>query len=149
MSLKESLRHLWADRRRVGFWWVVGVGFTLLNIPVLYLLVDLLTIPLGAATLIAGEAGLLARFLVNDRWVFGQLRPTPRQLWQYHVAAAGGFAIWWVATNILSRIGMHYLVAALAATGASVMWSMVTNFLWVWRHRSSDRPALAEPPANN
>jgi len=133
--MKRHVERLWADRRRLGYWWIVGTAFTLLNIPVLYVLVDLAGVPLAAATLIAGEAGLLARFLVNDRWVFGHRRPTRQRLWQYHLAAAGGFVIWWSATNLLSRTGIHYLAAALLATGASVLWSVATNFLWVWCHK--------------
>ena len=124
-------------------WWLVGIVFTLLNIPILYVLVDVAHIPLMIATVLAGETGLLARFLVNDRWVFGQLRPTWLRLWQYHVAAAGGFAIWWTATNVFSRLGVHYLVAALAATGCSVGASILTNFLWVWRHRGLE-PATGD-----
>jgi dolichol-phosphate mannosyltransferase len=133
--MKRHVERLWADRRRLGYWWIVGTAFTLLNLPVLYVLVDLMGVPLAVATLVAGEAGLLARFLVNDRWVFGHRRPTRRRLWQYHLAVAGGFVIWWSATNLLSRTGIHYLVAALLATGASVMLSVATNFLWVWCHK--------------
>jgi putative flippase GtrA len=147
--MKRHVERLWADRRRLGYWWIVGTAFTLLNIPVLYVLVDLAGVPLAAATLIAGEAGLLARFLVNDRWVFGERRPTWRRLGQYHVAVAVSFVIWWSATNVLSRAGIHYLAASLLATGASVAWSLVTNFLWVWRHNASARSTLAEDTANN
>jgi putative flippase GtrA len=143
------LASLWADRRRVGYWWIVGLAFTLLNVPVLYLLVDVIAIPLATATLVAGEAGLLARFLVNDRWVFGHRRPTLLRLWQYHAAAAGGFVIWWVATNVLSRGGLYYLAAALLATGASVAWSMATNFLWVWRRKPSRCESLGGEPDNS
>jgi putative flippase GtrA len=82
VSLTELVAPLWSDRRRLAYWWVVGGAFTLLNIPVLYLLVEVLATSLPVATLIAGEAGLLARFLVNDRWVFGRRRPTWGRLWQ-------------------------------------------------------------------
>jgi len=143
---KNVLARLWADRRRLGYWWIVGMAFTLLNLPTLYLLVDVLAVPLAAATLMAGEAGLLARFLVNDRWVFGEQRPTLQRLGQYHLAVAGGFVIWWTATNTLSRFGIHYLLAALLGTGASVAWSMVTNFLWVWRRQLHGNQTAVNPP---
>ena len=144
MRIGQSLSSLWANRQRITRWWTVGLGFTFLNIPILYVLVDVLAIPLAAATVLAGEAGLLVRFLVNDRWVFQEQRPTWHRLWQYHVAAAGGFVIWWSATNLLSRSGIHYLVASLLATAFSVAWSMGTNFLWVWRHQRTSHTAVAE-----
>ena len=147
--MKRHVERLWADRRRLGYWWIVGTAFTLLNIPVLYVLVDIAGVPLAAATLFAGEAGLLARFLVNDRWVFGERRPTWQRLAQYHVAVAVSFVIWWTATNVLSWAGIYYLAAALLATGASVILSLVTNFLWIWRDKPSGHPALAQDPGNN
>lgn len=150
MSPFRGLRRIWADRRRVGRWWAVGVGFTFLNIPVLYSLVEILAVPLAIATVVAGEAGLLVRFLVNDRWVFNEQRPTWGRLGQYHVAVGGGFLIWWSATNFFSAWGVHYLVASLLATGISVAWSMFTNFLWVWRHQPVPEGAVAgtERPAS-
>src|SRR5687768_7938507 len=36
---------------RMTRWWVVGVAFTLLNIPILYVLVDVVRIPLTLATI--------------------------------------------------------------------------------------------------
>ena len=128
-----------SGRLRIVRWWTVGSIFTVLNIPILYVLVDIVGVPLAVATLVAGEAGLLARFVVNDRWVFQEKHPTVRRLWQYHVACAGGFVIWWSATNIIPRWGVHYLAASLLATGCSVGWSMLTNFLWVWRYQPASR----------
>jgi putative flippase GtrA len=132
-SLRRNIRTFCTSR--LARWWVCGIAFTLLNVPILYLLVEIAAVPLGLATLIAGEAGLLVRFLVNDRWVFQEARPTWRRLGQYHVAVAASFVIWWGATNLLSHAGVHYIIASLLATGASVVWSMATNFLWVWRHQ--------------
>jgi hypothetical protein len=58
-------------------------------------------------------------------------------------AAAGGFLIWWSATNFLSAWGVHYLMASLLATGVSVAWSMFTNFLWIWRHQPIPEGVIA------
>src|SRR5437867_3032653 len=66
MSFADHVLVVWADRHRVARWWVVGLVFTVLNIPVIYFLVDVLLLPLAAATVIAGEIGLLARFLESD-----------------------------------------------------------------------------------
>jgi putative flippase GtrA len=119
----------------VGRWWAVGLVFLVLNIPLLYVLRDGLALPLWLATLIGGEIGTLARFLVNDRWVFGNRRPTWRRAVQYHAAVASSFGIWWAVTNALAQVGIHYLVANIGGQAISVGWSMLTNFGWIWRRR--------------
>ena len=116
-------------------WWIVGALFTLVNLPGLYILHDQLNLPLPAASLIAGEFGTLLRFLAIDRWVFGHPAPNLQRLWQYHIAVASSFAIWWAVTNLLPNWGVSYLLASIAGTACSVGWSMLTNFRWIWRRR--------------
>lgn len=123
-------------------WLAVGFVFLAWGLGVLYLLKDRLGLPLMAATLVTAETGSLLRFLVNDRWVFGRRRSTWRRLWQYHVANAGSFVIWWGVSNALPPLGVHYLLAAVAATACSVGFSLLTNFLWIWRRRRPGSPSL-------
>jgi putative flippase GtrA len=127
------------SRRSVGRWWIVGLTFFFVHLAILYVLKDTLRVPLLAATSFSTEFIILVRFLVNDRWVFSHPRPTWIRLWQFHVASAGGTAIWWTVANTLPRFGIHYLIASTAGTACSVFFSMFTNFLWVWRHR---KPAI-------
>jgi putative flippase GtrA len=84
------------------------------------------------------------RFGVNDRWVFGNPRPTWRRLIEYHAAVISSSIIWWAVTNVLPLFGVHYLIASLFGTATSVGWSMVTNFMWVWRPRPAS-PTVLEP----
>jgi putative flippase GtrA len=127
-------------------WWIVGIVFFGLTIPALYVFHDLLGLPLWAATLLAGELGTVLRFGVNDRWVFGNRRPTWRRLIEYHAAVISSFAIWWAATNALAAFGVHYILASLFGTGVSVGWSMFTNFVWVWRPRTSSAALVEAAP---
>jgi len=122
-------------------WWIVGIAFLGVNIALLYLLVDLLGLGVLVSTLIAGEIGLALRFVVNDRWVFQQSRITLQRLWQYHVASAGGFAIWWVSTNAIVFFGVHYVIASIVGTACSIVISIVTNFFWIW----SRKPGTSQP----
>lgn len=119
-------------------WWIVGLFFMGLNIPLLWIFVDLLFLPLWLSTIFASEIGTLFRFLVNDRWVFGHPRPTWQRLWQYHVAIASSFVIWWTATNLFADVlNIHYIIASILATCCSVGWSMFTNFVWIWRKKQN------------
>jgi putative flippase GtrA len=117
-------------------WLIVGIIFFGLTIPALYLLHDQFGLPLPVATLLAGELLTVLRFGVNDRWVFGNPRPTWRRLMEYHAAVISSSIIWWAVTNVVPLFGVHYLIASLFGTATSVGWSMVTNFLWVWRPKA-------------
>lgn len=125
-------------------WWVVGIAFGVVNVSLLYLLHDLWGWALPIATLIAGEVGTLARFLINDRWVFGNRLPTWRRLVEYHVAVLSGSLIWYVVTNVLPQFGVQYLLASIIGQACSVGWSMLTNFGWVWRPRTSSASLSTE-----
>ena len=120
---------------KVGKWAVIGGLFTGGNLLFLYALVDLCRLPVPLATLITATTGTLFRFLANDRFVFKQRRPTWARLKKYCVAIALGAAIWYGVANFLYWIGVHYLVATIAATCCSVGCNFTANFLWVWRNR--------------
>ncbi|MBV9581552.1 MAG: GtrA family protein [Chloroflexi bacterium] len=129
-------------------WWIVGIVFSILTIPALYLMHDQLGMPLTIATLLVSEILTVLRFGVNDRWVFGNLRPTWRRLIEYHAAVITSTLIWWAMTNALPMFGIHYLIASVLGTVVSVMWSMVTNFLWVWKPKPpAVVPAILEAAA--
>ncbi|NEO84210.1 MAG: GtrA family protein [Spirulina sp. SIO3F2] len=136
-------------------WFAVGLFFTGFNFPVLYLLQQKLLLSDNAAILIASEISLVVRFFVNDRWVFGQKRPTWKRFWQYHVATASSFVIWngtaigagyllrWQFSTVMPD-WLPLQLAALIATCCSFGWSMFTNFFWVWRQPKASR----RPPQN-
>src|SRR5438132_2982251 len=114
--LQEICRHTMVR------WWLVGLFFIGIGVAILYAFVDVLKLPLVLGSIIGAEVGTLLRFLVNDRWVFGHRFPTWKRLWQYHVANASGFVIWWGATNLLPHWGIHYLLATIAGMGGSAVW---------------------------
>jgi len=118
-------------------WWIVGFAFLGVNLALLYVFVDLLGMPVLIATLIAAEAGLLVRFVVNDRWVFRQSQITLQRLWQYHLAMAGSFAVWWITTNVVVFFGGHYMIATIVGMACSILMSIVTNFFWIWTRSKS------------
>lgn len=102
---------------------------------------------LAFGALLVAEVTTVVRYAINDRWVFGELRLRWARLWRFHLANVGGFAIWWAATNFLARAGIHYVLASTAGTASSVLFSMLTNFLWIWRKRLKGAPT-AEAAGN-
>jgi len=120
-------------------WFAVGMAFLVVGTALLWVAKDLLHMPLFVSTVVSAELTLLIRFLINDRWVFGNQRPTLMRLWQFHVAGAGGFVIWMTVTNVLPKFGVHYLIASAAGSAASMLFSIMTNFLWIWRKKDTER----------
>lgn len=125
-----SRARLW----KLGGWFVLGVGALVVELGLITLLHEPLALPLWLATAVAAETTILGRFFANDRFVFGHLRPTRRRLLRYHGACAGSFVVSWLVINgLASGFGVQYQVAAIIGSGASFFWSLLTNFLWVWR----------------
>lgn len=114
-------------------WIAVGFLFAGVGLGLLKIMVGFFAWPYTLATLCSGEITTLFRFLMVDRWVFHHRRPTWTRLWQYHVANAMGFAIWWSAANLLKTFGVHYLVASVLAMFVSVGFNLLSNFFWIWR----------------
>lgn len=121
--------------KSIGRWCAVGAFFTALTIPVLYFFHDVLGLRLTVASVITWEICTVVRFFVTDRWVFQERRSTLRRFGKYHLAVASTFLIWWSATNLMSTWGVHYILASVLATGCSMVWSMITSYLWVWRRQ--------------
>lgn len=123
----------WLRTPRTLRWFTLGVAATALNLALLYILVSGLDVSFRVAPVISAEVGIVLRYLGNDRWVFGHARPTWRRFWQFHVAVAGGFVVWWATSNLLVFVGVHYMLAALLAIGGSLGLNLITNFNWIWR----------------
>jgi putative flippase GtrA len=118
---------------------IVGFGFLFVSTGFLYLFVDLLRLPILWATFLSAESSTLLRFFVNSFWVFAVKKPSFRECWQFHIANAGAFFVWWSVTNALIYFGIHYLLAGILAVGSSMLLSLYTNFFWIWRKRLKDK----------
>ena len=114
-------------------WVAVTLVFTVVSLAMIKVMVSILGWPYSIATIISSEACTLVRFITLDRSVFKKTGGTWTRLWQYHVASAVGFAVWWISANLLQTYGVQYLLAAVLATFCSVGVNIVTNFFWVWR----------------
>ena len=125
--------------RELWRWWLVGMAFLGIGTGALWAAKEPLGMPLWLASVTSAEFTLLIRFLVNDKWVFGHARPTWGRLWQFHVASAGGFLIWEAVTLTLPNFGVDYRIASVIGSAISMLFSIATNFLWIWRHPGQKR----------
>ena len=121
-------------RRRLASWFLLGLTASLLELVLLRVLYELLEWPLPIATAVAAEVLILVKFLLNDRLVFNHAWPTFGRLVRYHGASAGALVVYWLVINALSLfLGVAYLSAFVVGTAGAFTWSLLTNFLWVWR----------------
>jgi putative flippase GtrA len=121
-------------RRRLASWFLLGLTASLLELVLLRALYELLGWPLPIATAVAAEVLIVLKFLLNDRFVFNHSWPTLGRMARYHGASAGALAVYWLVVNALSLLlGVEYMVAFVVGTAAAFTWSLLTNFLWVWR----------------
>jgi putative flippase GtrA len=123
-------------------WFVVAAVFTALGLALLRFFVAILHWPYALSTLVQSELCNLLRFFAVDRWVFNIRRPTLKRLWQYHIANAAAFGVWWLGANALKEAGMNYLLASLVAMLGSVGVSLLSNFGWVWKRRQVARAGV-------
>jgi putative flippase GtrA len=123
-----------APSGRVGGWVVLGVSAAVVELVLLRVLVEVLAWPLLVASLVAAEALILVKFVIADRFVFGHPRPAFGRLVRYHGACVGALIVYWLVINgLVEVLGVPYTVGFVLGTGASFAWSLVSNFLWVWR----------------
>jgi putative flippase GtrA len=126
------LSSMW-QTKRVASWLVLGLTGSVLELGLLRGLLEGLLWSLPVATAVAAEVLIVIKFLVADRWVFRHPRPTLARLMRYHGASAGALLVYWLVINWLGLVvGMLYVFAFIVGTAAAFVWSLLTNFLWVW-----------------
>jgi putative flippase GtrA len=150
----DLFRQLLADPHRTmqGFyhsplfrWLAAGLVFIFINSIFMVVLVECFQLKALWATLISAELCTVLRFFVNEHWVFKGIGPVWKRLLQYHAANAGSFVVWMIVANLMIHWGIHYLLASTLAVGISIMASMASNFLWVWRKLDPAIPSALSP----
>jgi putative flippase GtrA len=112
---------------------LLGLTASLVELALLRGLYEVMQWPLPVATAIAAEVLIITKFLVADRWVFSHRWPTLNRLLRYHGAAAGALVVYWLITNgLVLLVDLAYVIAFIVGTAGAFVWSLLTNFLWVW-----------------
>jgi putative flippase GtrA len=133
MQRSGRMVHLARWRELLG-WTLVGIAAAGAELALLRVLLEVVGWPLPLASAVAAEVLILVKFLVSDRFVFGHAYPTLSRLAKYHGACAGALVVYWLVINGLGTLlAMEYTLAFVVGTAASFGWSLMTNFLWVWR----------------
>lgn len=120
----------------------VGLCGLLVNMSVLWLLVNRLRLGLPPASSLANEAAVLTTFLLNDRWTFaaqGRHKPRWLRLLRFNGVALGGVLITVVLlTTLVAVFSLNLLLANLIAVAAGSAWNYKVGGRWAWGRGSDE-----------
>jgi putative flippase GtrA len=127
---------LLAHAPRFARFGVVGAIGAVVNMAILYLLVDHGGWNHMAAAVIATETAILSNFALNDRWTFRDASSPHNwvvRMFRYNAIAGGGALISLGMLALLTfGFGIHYLIANLIAIAAGTIWNYVVNSRLTW-----------------
>lgn len=119
--------------RRLGKFLVVGCTGVGVNSAALFLLYQMLSLPLVLASALATELSIVSNFFLNDRWTFGCRLPTWRRFFRFNLVAFGGLLIATLTLwGLVTLLRMPYLFANLLGILLATSWNFVVNVFWTW-----------------
>jgi putative flippase GtrA len=112
---------------------LVGALGVLVNSLALFVLHQLLRLPLIISSLLAVELAIVNNFIWNDRWTFSRKQTSVRRFLKFNVISLGGLVIttgtlWVLATHL----SIPYLIANLVGIGLATCWNYRMSLLWAW-----------------
>ena len=118
---------------------VVGVSATVVHYALLTLLVESGALPSVPATLCGYLAGGIVSYRFNRSHAFVSTRPHKEAVWRFIAVASVGFVVTGLMMDLLhNRLGLHFLLAHVVATGTVMLWSFAANKLWTFKPVDAD-----------
>jgi putative flippase GtrA len=92
------------------------------------------------ATLVGYVAGGIVSYALNRRHTYVSDRPHAEAGWRFALVAGVGFGLTYLSMSLLHGwLGLHYLPAQLATTGAVLVWSFLAHKLWTFGAKPARR----------
>ena len=128
------------NKKKIFIWILIGLIIVLLSTPCLYLLIELMELPIEIATIICGETLIIFRYYLLTTFIFkSKNKNFILSLYNFHISSLTGFLIWWFVTNSLASKGFHYIYANLFGTCFSLIINFVSHFFWIWANEINDK----------
>lgn len=135
----------WREWKKVFKFGIVGISGIVVNLGILYLLVEHTLLNVYPASLIASaiaiEISILNNFIWNDIWTFRSQESrkyTSRwhRLVAFNIVSAGGAAINWGIFLLLNGgFGLYYLAAQFIGTLLGFVWNFTVNRRITWKRK--------------
>ncbi|PKL65756.1 MAG: glycosyltransferase family 2 protein [Methanomicrobiales archaeon HGW-Methanomicrobiales-3] len=131
----------WREWKRVFKFGIVGLSGIIVNLGILWLLVEYALLDKNIASLIAIEISILHNFVWNDLWTFRakeDVRITSR--WQrliaFNLVSIGGSVINWGLFLLLTAgFSVYYLLAQLIGILVAFVWNFLVNRRVTWTRK--------------
>jgi dolichol-phosphate mannosyltransferase len=113
---------------------VVGGTGVLVNSATLFVLYQVVGLPLLYATAMSVEVAIANNFVWNDRWTFQRAGRRASRFLKFNLVSLGGLAVTAATVWVLvQQTNTNYLFANLAGIALAAMCNFVANWLWTWR----------------
>jgi putative flippase GtrA len=140
------------DAGRLIRWAAAGGGSLLLQLVFQGALISAAQLPDRLAIVLSYELALLAHFFMNHWWVFGERGRIARKLAEYHVASLTAELVTFAAAFLVLESPLARTLgptlapyaATILGTGAAMVVTYTSNFMWIWRPQPA--PAVAAAP---
>ncbi len=115
---------------------IVGGSGVIVNIGLLWLLVETTSLPFYLCSLLAIESAIILNFFLNDSWTWRDKRDDNLfgRLYRYNISAA--FSSLFINVTVLlflkEWVGIPYLIANLFGIGCGVIANFLVNSLWTY-----------------
>lgn len=143
MAYPVSLTSKRRESERLMRFAVVGGIGTLIDFGVLYVLKEIVGLPLIVANSLSYLAGVVNNFTLNRSWTFPESRNRAawRQFMQFLAVSTAGLLlnsliVVTLAAPLGALLGLSssgYMAAKVLATGIVVFWNFGANRLWTFR----------------
>jgi dolichol-phosphate mannosyltransferase len=129
----------WREWKRVFKFGIVGILGIVVNLGILYLLVELFTLNKDLASPIAIEFSILNNFIWNDLWTFGSIEDQKvsgrwHRLVSFNIVSVGGAVInYGIFLMLTSWFAVYYLAAQLIGILIGFVWNFLANRRFTWK----------------
>lgn len=136
----------------VRFSMVGAVGF-LVNLGMLFILFDLLSMPIWLAQLLGAEAALFSNFTLHHFWTYRDRAGLKRKrilLAQFHVSFWSGAAInSLIVIAAVNALNVHYFIGLVAGSATALFWNFFWTKFYIWRHNPHTKSNNLPTPNQN
>lgn len=131
---RPVVRSATLSRRFQKFLLVGAIGLGV-NQSLLFTLVSLAGLAVGAASPIAIGLSMVVTFALNERWTWHDRGSGPllQRALLYGSINSGGLVINWLTLVSLDQWDWNYLVANLVGAGIAAIWNFSLNHALTWR----------------
>lgn len=115
---------------------LVGLSGVLVNMSVLFLLTDVLSIFYLLSGLFAVESAITTNFVLNELWTFGDRSGStiPHRYLKFQGISIGGLIInLSVLFTLTEFLSLHYLLSNLIGIAGATAWNFSMNTLHTWK----------------